>query len=244
MALSFSVTRWSAWAPGLETLEEWERHDGAELALDRETKPEVKELPMMLRRRLSRLGRMAMRVALDSGASRGMRLVFSSRYGEAAQTVDLLTSLSKKEGMSPTAFSMSVHNALAGLLSITQKNQHPHTAIAAGEESFCTGLMEAAALLVEDNTRPVLLVHYDEPLPEFYMPYVDENVPSLALAMVLEVRSGNGMRFDFGFSPKSPEQANESQDASKSFINFLAKNELAWSWSAANRNWWCRRDAA
>jgi len=224
----------------METPEGWVQQDGGKPAVDRETKPSVKDLPMMLRRRLSRLGRMAMRVALDSGNSETVRLVFSSRYGEATQTVDLLTSLAKKEGLSPATFSTSVHNALAGLLTISKKNKLPHTAIAAGEESFCAGLMEAATLLFEDSTTPVLLVHYDEPLPEFYKPHDDETVPSLALAMVLEAHPS----MNFGFSPSSSDSTENEADAALGFIHFLAKDEAVWRWSAANKDWWCHRDAA
>jgi hypothetical protein len=244
--LSFTVSSWFAWAPGLDAPDDWERQGSNPIAADLSTVPNVKDLPMMMRRRLSRLGRMAMRVAHDAGQRGGEgRLVFSSRYGEVALTVDLLIGLAKKEKLSPTAFSLSVHNALAGLLSIYRKNRLPHTAIAAGEESFCAGLMEAAAMLLEDSTTPVLLVHYDEPLPEFYRPYVDDSVPSLALALVLEAAPPqNEAHLDFGFCTRELCIVRDDTDPALGFIRFLAKNEKEWSWSDADRNWWCRRNAA
>jgi len=46
-------------------------------------------------------------------------------------------------------FSLGVHNALAGLLSVSTRNHGGHTALAAGIDSFGFGLMEAAVCLLE-----------------------------------------------------------------------------------------------
>ena len=68
----------------------------------------------MLRRRLDRHGRMALATAwtcaegLDS-----VQFVFASRHGDLDRTLELLTALGNKDMLSPTSFSLSVHNSTA-----------------------------------------------------------------------------------------------------------------------------------
>ena len=245
--LSFTLTQWSMWSPASGTLGSDQIQDSDKVVdivadlVDRATKPNVKDLPMMLRRRLSRFGRMAMRVALDSGATDEVRLVFSSRYGDAVQTAGLLTDLSHQEPVSPAVFSMLVHNALAGLFCIHNKNRHPHTAIAAGDESFCAGLLESAVLLAEEPQIPVLLIYCDEPLPEIYDGYAESDTPSVALALLLTAKPGdNGHQF--GFTANDQKAAVGQSDPAISFVDFLRGQADGWSWSSNSKTWWCRRD--
>ena len=256
--LSFTLAQWSMWVPQTETVSDFssveQMTDIVADLLDRATTPQVKDLPMMLRRRLSRFGRMAMRVAVDTQATDDVRLVFSSRFGDAAQTAGLLEDLSKQQPVSPAVFSMLVHNALAGVFCIHNKNRHPHTAIAAGQESFCAGLLEAGLMLEEDPSTPVLLLYCDEPLPEIYQGHGESTTPSVALALLLTKTAGDQQEYTFGFSVDSDPRAHNSDqkigsvatldeaDPAVSFINFLSKKTPSWSWSSASKTWWCGAD--
>lgn len=255
---SFTIANWSLWLPQMEQAAQQSDNPAAESVadivadlatdrVDRTTAPNVKDLPMMLRRRLSRYGRMAMRVAVDVGVGDQAQLVFCSRYGDAAQTTTLLTDLAREEAVSPAVFSMLVHNALAGLFCIHTKNRRPHTAIAAAEESFCAGLLEAALLLNEDPSTPVLLVYCDEPLPEIYGAQGGMEAPSIALAMVLTGFPGDCSQQNFGFTvadgSAKPElslaETTDQDDPVISFAKFLNQAEGSWSWSFGRKTWWC-----
>src|SRR5690606_27849510 len=164
VTFSFTVRSWSAWAPGLDGPAAWEAWAEGEADTPKaDGAPDVRDLPAGLRRRLSRLGKMALRVAMDVDPGFSPRIIFSSRNGNVTQMLGLLESLARDEPLSPTAFGMSVHNSLAGMLSIISGNRESHTAIAAGGESLCCGLIEALGSLQEDPS-PVLLLHADEPL--------------------------------------------------------------------------------
>jgi len=216
MSLSFSIKDWSMW-----------QADASEVA------PNVKDLPMMLRRRLSRLGKIAMRVAHDIKDEKAVLLVFSSRYGESAQTIKLLLALADKEPLSPAGFSMSVHNGLAGLLSIATKNTQNHTAISAGPSSFSHGLLEAVCLLQNENTDGVLLVHYDEPLPEFYGPFHDEAFPTAGLALYLEKPNAGSLILSVS---SAQGEASPEEDAISFAESVLQKNDN-WSWTDSRTCW-------
>jgi hypothetical protein len=80
-----------------------------------------------------------------------------------------------------------VHHALIGLLSIIHGNRRGHVAVAAGQESFCFGLLEAAACLADNPEESVVLVHYDEPLPEPFSTFNETGEQPVALALALGV---------------------------------------------------------
>lgn len=239
----FQIQDWSAWAPGFYSSEEWISY-GHEEEVDNFQSPQVKELPMMQRRRLKRLGRMALRTALDVTDDEDAYLVFSSRYGDSENTVQLLCDLANGESLSPAKFSISVHNALAGMFSIFSKNKMPHTAISAGQNSFHHALLECISLLKEDLLRTIVLVHYDEPLPEFYDEGTDIEVPAVSFAMKLTSTStvhmvGSKKSLVLDVSKNSQPTASRGDDVF-SFIQFLLGNQMSWDWSLGTQQWKCK----
>lgn len=238
--VSFAIEGWSAWAPGLEDRSAWTDWAQKKHELPSEDgEPNVKDLPAGVRRRLSRLGKMAIRVALDSGSAESARIVFSSRNGNVVQMLKLLQSLAVDEPVSPTGFGMSVHNSLVGMLSIITGNRQAQTAIAADNESLCMGIMEALALLHSDPSEPVLLVHCDEYLPDFYQPFQDKKVPVCALALVIRKAQTADEALSFRFSGR--DGLSERGDPLNSFLRFLIKREHHWSWSGVQGDWHCER---
>ena len=130
--------------------------------------PGAKAVPAGLRRRLSPLGKAAAEALFSLDAFRNETKaqteddawVFSSRWGDLDASVAQLRSLAGGEDLSPTAFATSVHNGIAGQLSIAAKHTGFVTAIAGGDAPFARGFETAAALLV-DHPR-VHFVLYDQ----------------------------------------------------------------------------------
>lgn len=123
----------------------------------------------MLRRRLSPLGKMALSVAwplLDENAS--LPSLFCSRHGELERTVGMLKELAAGEALSPTHFSLSVHNAIGGVFSIARQDRSAISALAAGPEGLSQALLETRLILAEQGAAEALCVVYDAPLPEVY----------------------------------------------------------------------------
>src|SRR5258708_18946058 len=131
--LQLAVRAWSAWAPQRETPAAWRAWARATDMGTREADASSIAVPMMLRRRSTALGQKMIASALACGetALTG-RYVLASRHGEFSRTLGILKSLAAHELPSPAEFSMSVHNGLAGLLSIHLGNTRGHTALAAG----------------------------------------------------------------------------------------------------------------
>lgn len=172
MALTFSIFDWKAWTPA----------QGAE--------PDVSVIPAMLRRRLSPIGRAALSVIMPLTEIYGaMPLVYVSRHGDLTRTLALLEDLAKGEPLSPTAFSLSVHNATAGLFSIQQRLTQNITALSGGAFELVPGLLESLGLCNAQNSQ-VLCVFCDETPPAIYRHQVDQPTQPYAVAIVIGTGEG------------------------------------------------------
>ena len=138
----------------------------------------IEHIPAMQRRRLSRLAKLAMNSAMQTLATQHADyIVWVSQYGDEAKTLNILEDVLSEQTPSPTQFSTSVHNAISGLYSILCQDATPATSLAG---SWNDGLIEAYAWLkTRPEARQVLLVYYDEALPDIYA----EHQPFAAFAM-------------------------------------------------------------
>lgn len=161
--LRFAVQNWFAWTPERSSVEQW-RDWGGPCRQDAHVAPVA--LPLSLRRRATPIGQRLLSSALGFTDIVGRaRYVQASRHGEFSRSHNTLRALAEEDELSPAEFSMSVHHGLAGLLSIHTQNREGHIALAAGRESFASGLLEAAACLAERPQTPILLLYADEKLP-------------------------------------------------------------------------------
>ncbi len=203
---ALQIERWAAWAPGLDSATAWlawladpQPMRGDELAL-----PPLPEVPAMARRRIEPLGRAALQVAfqaqddLTPEAVAKMPLVFASRWGELARSLAMLKELARDEPLSPTAFSHSVHNAVAATYSIQRGVRANVSAVAAGACSAEAGWLEALGLIAE-GAPAVLLTVFDAPLPEIYASKGLDAPLTRMHAYALRLRrapAGTGIRLD------------------------------------------------
>jgi 3-oxoacyl-[acyl-carrier-protein] synthase I len=183
-----AVRAWSAWAPGLESAADWERWAREPAPLAAEGVPDARFLPAMLRRRCTPLTRIMLRTAFDAcpEALRGeVRTVFASRHGSINESIELIECVARGLPLSPAKFSHTVHNAQAALFSIAATNRRASSSLAAQEDTFGHGWLEALAHLEREPERPVLLVMGDVPLAPTFAPLVSEPVCSYAVAWLL-----------------------------------------------------------
>lgn len=151
-----------------------------------DAQPDVSFLPAMQRRRLSPLARMVFNVAwpLAEGHA-ALPLLFVSRHGETPRTHAILSDLARQEPLSPTQFSLSVHNAIIGLWSILRGDTSEMSSLAGEADGLEHAALEAAALLAE-GAPAVLLVVAEETPPDAYAAWVDDVPFAYALALLLE----------------------------------------------------------
>ncbi|MEX0828490.1 MAG: beta-ketoacyl synthase chain length factor [Haliea sp.] len=156
--------------------------------------PSPAAFPAMLRRRLGGLHRHAVDTVGRLADLNKAIFVVGSRHGDYGRTVRLLESLADDDEVSPADFSLSVHNALAGLLSIAMKNRQSHVSIAAGPDTFNAVFMESFGLLYRHPGTPVVVICCDEPLPASYTSMIDldESDPVVLAVLLQGSKPANG----------------------------------------------------
>ncbi|MFT3929543.1 MAG: beta-ketoacyl synthase chain length factor [Spongiibacteraceae bacterium] len=171
-AIEFSIQRWGVWPPADELA------GNSTLNLD--------FVPALMRRRLSPLAKAVFSaVSACVGSGEQIPLLCSSAHGEIQRTAEILNDISAGNGVSPTAFSLSVHNAIAGQLSIALKNCAPIAALAPTQQGMLPVLLEAVGLLNE-RAEDVVIALFDEPLPESLATFA----PRIAAAQCVAIRIG------------------------------------------------------
>jgi hypothetical protein len=241
--LRFSVLAWAAWCPDRQTRQAW--RDWAGAADDAGADEPPPALPMMLRRRLSPFGQRL--VGVTSTCAEGIgpaRYVLSTRHGEMARALTTLAAIETDGLPSPTDFSMSIHHALLGLLSIHTGNRLGHTALSASGDTFASGLLEAASCVAERPGEPVILVHADEPLPQDYARFGEDDtafplVVALALGRPGEVAANDVTLELDADSPDAAPTANMATD----FLRFLLSGASAQRAVGRRTQWKWRRAA-
>lgn len=217
----FDIARWRAWAPGVQNPEDWRAWLEGGLTAPADVQPDVSFLPGLLRRRLDRQGRMALHTAWPCAEGLdAVQVVYASRHGALQRTMDMLVALSEDEPLSPTLFSLAVHNSTAGLFSIARGDRSAATAMGAGMDSLPMSLLEGAGMIAE-GAGHVLVIYADDAAPPPYSGQAGDpaSLPfaiSLLLTPVTGGRPGYRLGRCSGSAPgRTPEAA---------LIEFLVEN--------------------
>ncbi|MGK9065892.1 beta-ketoacyl synthase chain length factor [Stutzerimonas chloritidismutans] len=191
--IQFDIDQWQAWAPGLASVGDWTIWAREPYCVEPgDQMPDVTFLPAMQRRRLSRLARMAFTVATPLAEGKPpLPLVYASRHGETPRTFAILDDLAREEPVSPTQFSLSVHNAVIGLWSIQREDTSEMTALAAEGDGLEHAVLEAALLLAEGAPGVLVVIAEDKP-PAAYEPWISDVPFPYALGLLLT--PGNSWR--------------------------------------------------
>ena len=194
LSLSFVIESWAACAPGVDTPQRWSQWAAAPWLPEGEPQVALAAVAPMLRRRFAPLGRQAAQAALDLAGDERLDAdadlddnptVYASRYGETGRCLELLADQARGDALSPTAFGLSVHNAIGAMIALARGDRRNSSAIAAGRATAAAGVVEAMALL-EDGAQAASLVVYDSPLPAGYAQFEDE--PSAHFAWAWRLR--------------------------------------------------------
>lgn len=227
MQQNFIIQSWNSWPP--------KRTDGKKILLLQKTL--LESVPKMLKRRLTPLAKTVFCSILScSHELTNIPVVFSSSHGELGKSLEMMKMIESAEEISPTTFSLSVHNAIAGLFSIAFKNKNQVTVLASSEEGIAPAFIEALGLFQEGEPE-VLVVFYDEPLPDFY-PYEPFQLTSetpCAVALKL-TQKGKGQLIKFQNSPLCGKIGEQPQQLPL-LIDFLSTTQQKLEISTHRYSW-------
>ncbi|WP_299082286.1 beta-ketoacyl synthase chain length factor [uncultured Paraglaciecola sp.] len=237
MALNFSIANCVAWAPGLETKQDWQLWQSGEKSLaDELTLPKLASIPAMQRRRLSPFAKVALHCALEASGDHqaDIPLVFSSRHGDLHRTTSLIENIAAAEDLSPTQFGLSVHNAAAGLFSIFTGNRAPISAVSGGQTSFMQGFLDSVAKMHANKLPRILYVFCDLQVPECYRPYVSDD-DDIAIGLLLEPAKDDSHSFNLEYKQSEGQALSDCQ--ALSFMDFILSSNHHMQANVHQQNW-------
>ena len=158
-------------------------------------------IPMLMRRKLSRLDKVCMASSKKVFDEKIYEIVFSSEYGEFDTLKSLISQYLEDNEASPAKFSTSVHNNFVGLFSLLNNIKSSYTALSAGKNSLSAGLVKT---IISEHSR--ILFCYGDAL---------ENPVSVS-CMISKQESCNGIKCAF-----TPGVNAEEEDEFTAFRDFL-----------------------
>ncbi|MFT7535300.1 MAG: hypothetical protein ACI85K_001252 [Hyphomicrobiaceae bacterium] len=194
MSQRVAVTGVGLFLPGFPNATAWAEKN--ELPADDPRKPGGLAYDRVNRRRASQMGRAigdAVAEAMAAANVDGVTtpVIVGSSIGEAGAMLGLLDKMWREGApMSPAVFTVSVHNAASGLLSISMKNKGYTTSIAADYDTPAATLLEGIGLIAT-GTDAVVCVCADEASPRALLEH-SPHWDMLSAAVVLQREGAEG----------------------------------------------------
>ncbi|KFK95452.1 MULTISPECIES: beta-ketoacyl synthase chain length factor [unclassified Serratia (in: enterobacteria)] len=238
MKFALNLIDWQARAPGLSDAAQWFQWSQGNGAIE-PAAPQAKltELPMMTARRLASGSRLAVECGLAMLRRHQIDAVlYTSRHGELERNYRILEAMATEQPVSPTDFTMSVHNSAVGHLTIAAQQPVVSSSLSAGIDTFQQGLCEVLCLLQAGYQR-VLMVDFDGMLPAFYHSDLPEKMPTWAHAVALVFEAGECLQCasqagNPGEEPKLPQSLQFLRHYLNGAPTFTISGErLMWHWS-------------
>lgn len=197
----------SCLASGIENWAHLARLTNAEQAYDQtiQVKPTLSKIPPREARRLNSIAKFAIASAEQAVADTDVKLedlanIFSSGCGDMDIFNHLCLGLASEDKViSPTKFSHSLLNAVAGVWNISTGNTARSLSITAGQYSIGAGLIETV-MQCNQEQQPVLLVGYDIATPDPISSVFPVSA-NFAFALLLSSNSTNAkLSLEFNFT--------------------------------------------
>ena len=152
-----------------------------------------------------------------------MPIVFSSYESEINRCFELQNTLAHGELISPTSFSLSVHNALSSLLAINFKNRSEISAVSA--YAPLEYALVQAHLMLKSGAKNALVLSYHESISQEYF---DESAPSCMVCLL--VSEGENLSLS-----QSEISGKTDENLLVKFLQNFDPNQKC-SWQSADKN--------
>ncbi len=216
MEISFAISELSGWQAMLDE----STNIPADFTIS--ATPDVAIIPPMLRRRLNVLGRAcASEVLKHLKNGENIPIVYCSQHGDIERTLNILNELVNNQPVSPMHFSLAVHNAICGVLSIHAGLTSNISSLAADQQGLVPVLLEAAGILIS-GTEKVLCVICDVQLPEIYRD--GQSLPKTSYAISFVITQSLGINLTLAQLSQEDETTPINQ-VPISLIEFLATDQ-------------------
>jgi hypothetical protein len=219
------VSRFTAWAPGLDTPQDWHEwaREKREISETGEG-PELAFTESLFRRRLSQISRMTIQVVHDLLPLKGdTKIVFLSFRGEITQQLRINKMLVDQGSIMPAIFSRSVFNTPIAMATIALNLTAGYSAVYPGDNRFDTAFLAAAAPVLCGGAAETVLAYADELAPREYGELCPPENRPLAFAAILSRRE-EGIPLTL---PGEPAGDNSRWESPATFLRYLYRYQDA-----------------
>ncbi|BFU61696.1 beta-ketoacyl synthase chain length factor [Rodentibacter abscessus] len=240
-SFSFTVSAWNIVTNKQLSKKDWqldEQHwvDNAKDWAD--FVPKLAFLPPLKRRRLSDAARLFFEAAWDllPAENANIPVVYASNNSEINRSFGLWHTLLQEGDVSPTSFSLSVHNALVGQWSEFRQVTTETVSITAQRDNLEAALLEAY-LLLNDSYQKVLVVVAESPLLESYNAKPVFRQP-FAYALALVVTKGE--QYQLSLTAKNAENSTAllPKDNALAWVRHHYMQSKRWQTESTNEKVW------
>lgn len=235
-SVNFGLKAWSAWSSSLRTQEEWLTWAKNPFPPNGTDKPRVEAMQPINRRRLKRLGSMALETAYSLPES-SAPIIFCSKLGESERCYELLKELAETGILSPQSFSLAVHNAIPSLYTIDRKI-HSNVLAISSEAGVFSAIVEALGLFA-CGEQVVRIIVAEEAVPGEYRQYCDFADESYAYAIDLVPEGDMSLSFS-GNEHRSIDSAALSTNLQA--IRFLLSGDRLCECAIGRTTWALKRE--
>lgn len=232
MSIAFTISDWLGWcgASGQPPLLE-----SPNLIVS--DKPDVASIPPMVRRKLNTLGRACVSLILKLAPENSdIPIVYCSQHGDIERTMHVLHEITDGEPVSPMHFSLAVHNAICGVLSIQTGNMASISALSAGQQGLVPVLLEALGI-IESGEKQVICVICDMTIPEFYQDSNAQPDEPYAVAFMLSSEEGVALELHQAALDVHDESTSSTSLGAIDLIDFLESDRNLHKISHNNAVW-------
>ncbi|MDR2096055.1 MAG: beta-ketoacyl synthase chain length factor [Treponema sp.] len=221
------VSRWTAWAPGLKTTEDWGEWARGNRPIEKSgAGPALKFADPLFRRRLSQISCMTVQVLHDlMPFGEQTKIVFVSFRGELARQLKINRMLVNEGSLTPAAFSFSVFNAPPALATIALGLSAGYSAVYPAYNRFAAGLLAAAAPILCGDAAEIALAYADELIPPEYESLCPACAEPFAFAALLAAKPGDTvLSLRFPSEGVYAETSDGPMDSPAAFLKYLCRS--------------------
>ena len=191
--------------------------------------------PVMLRRRLTPLGKLVASALAAVHLRDEEPFVVASSWGDSGKSRQLVSDMTATGDVSPAGFTSSVHNAASGAAGIWHKNHAPAPAVSAGNFTTEAGLTESFLQL--QTSESVVLVRAEAPLPNVWDHPAHELIaPAVPYVWALRL-TRQPSEAGFSLTPTATVGAVAATEPLPADLTFLLSDTPQWLHAEGERGW-------
>ena len=191
--------------------------------------------PVMLRRRLTPLGKLVASALAAVHLRDEEPFVVASSWGDSGKSCQLVSEMTATGDVSPAGFTSSVHNAASGAAGIWLKNHAPAPAVSAGNFTTEAGLTESFLQL--QTSESVVLVRVEAPLPNVWDHPAHERIaPAVPYVWALRL-TRQPSEAGFSLTPTATVGAVAATEPLPADLTFLLSDTPQWLHAEGERGW-------